>query len=130
MNPKIIVHFTLSGRFDPEEITLSLGVKPSRIWRYGDPIQNTLLKYKHDVWRISTDEKESLDLQECIQTLLDLIHPYSSGLIKVSSRLNLKSEIACVINIEGDQVPAIHLNKEIIEAITELNAEFDIDLYL
>ena len=130
MNTKIITHFTLNGRFNPDEITLSLGIEPSRTWRHGDSIQNTLLKYKEDGWRVSMDEKESLDLQECIQSLLDYILPYTAKIKNLYESDELKPEIACVINIENDQVPAVHINKEVMESIIVLNAELDIDIYL
>lgn len=129
MKTSIKIHFTLTGKFEPEEITSSLCIVPTKTWRFGDLIDNTHATYKHDGWRLSSDETESLDLNEQIMKIINVFHPYSLQLKEICKKLDLDSEIACAICIENDQYPSIHFNREVLSKISDMNTEIDIDIY-
>ena len=74
--------------------------------------------------------KRSLELNEQVELILDLIHPQSLILKKLCKDLDLDSEIACVIYVHDDQIPIIHFDHKVISKIVELNSEIDVDLYI
>jgi hypothetical protein len=129
MSTKIIVHFTLIGRFNPDEVSEKLGISPTKTWRFGESIQKTLASYKHDGWRLSTNEVETLDLDKQLKKIWDIIHPFNSKIINICEDLKLDAEIACSVDVEGDQYPALYFERESIKRIAELNAELDIDIF-
>ncbi len=129
MNTSIKIHFSLTGKFDPNDITTTFDGLPTKTWRFGDLIERTIAKYKHDGWEVSSDEIESLDLNEQVKKLVDTLHPYSSELKEIIGKFNLYSEISCEIWVENDNYPAIHFDHQVLARILNLNAEIDIDIY-
>jgi len=129
MSTKITVHFTLTGRFNPDNVSEKLGISPTKTWRLGEPIQKTLLSYKHDGWCLSSDEVDTLDLDEQFTKIWNIIQPYNSTIVDICDELNLHAEIACAVDVEDDQYPVLHFKRESIKRISELNAEIDIDIY-
>lgn len=129
MSTKITVHFTLTGKFNPDEVSEKLNIEPTKTWRVGEAIQKTLLSYKHDGWRLSSDEVETLELEEQLAKIWDIIQPYKSKIVDICAELDLVAEIACAVDLEDDQYPVLHFERESIKRISELNAEIDIDIY-
>ena len=129
MGTRIMVSYALTGTFDPDAVTRFSGISPTKIWRYGDPISNTALTRKHDGWILSTAEKASHDLNERVQEMLSQLHHHADKLRDICRTLELDAEIACVVYVDEEQVPALHLDREIIRQVADLDAEVDIDLY-
>lgn len=117
------------GDFDPEEVTNALGIKPTKTWRVGDPIQNTLLKRKHNGWSFATPRQESLDLGKQIRELLRELEPKFSSIAALRERVGLDVEVSCAVYIYGE-TPSMHLDRETLSMVERLGAEIDFDLYV
>ncbi len=129
MSTKITVHFTITGRFDPNEVTKRLGMNPSKAWKFGDTIQKTLTTYKHDGWKLSTEEIDSLDLNEPLNQIWEIIQPHKTEIIDICNDLSLETEFSCVVEVEEDEYPTLHFDSEMIKQISELKADIDIDIF-
>jgi len=126
----ILSSITLTGGdFDPDEVTDALGIEPTKTWRIGDPIQNTLLKRKHNGWSVATSREESLDLGKQIRDLLRRLEPTFSSIATLRDRVDLNVEVSCAIYIYGE-TPSMHLDRETLSMIERLDAEIDFDLYV
>jgi len=129
MGTTIKVYFTLTGRFEPTSVTGKIGIKPDKTWRFDEPIQNTTSRYKHDGWQLSTDEIESLDLSEQLSIIENRIRPFLQQIIDTCKEFKIDAEISCSIDVDDDQYPTLHFERDAIKLISKLNAEIDIDMY-
>lgn len=129
MNTQINVYFTLIGKFDPEVISRRLTLFPTKVWRAGDIINRTLLTYKDDGWQFSLGAINTLDMDACLSSLMDVIYPLRNELKCICDIYSIKSEIAVEIEITKNQRPIIHLMPDRIKQISEINSELDIDVY-
>jgi len=131
MDPEIRVEFILTGtKITPDEITNLLGITPTKTWEHGEPIKGTILRRKYNGWCFSIEnEKESLDLMDYIQPLVDSILPKSELITRIIKEYELVSEISCGIYIV-EQTPIFHFDPEIMAKLVKINTEVDIDIIL
>lgn len=126
---QVAASLTLTGKgFDPKEITSALGIQPTKTWRMGSSIQNTLLKREHDGWEWSSGYVRTLNLPELVDRVLDALEPVSDKLVEVRQKLELDVELQCVVYVR-DQTPIVGFSLATLERIGKLKAEIDIDLY-
>lgn len=129
MATRILAALTLTGAFDPAEITRQIGIEPTQTARRGDSIQKTKIRHKTDVWSLSTGKQESLDLDALVRMILDQIGERAPAVAAIRAALSLDAEIACAVYVEG-QTPAISLDRETVARIAALGASIDVDLYI
>ncbi|GAB1157139.1 DUF4279 domain-containing protein [Paenibacillus illinoisensis] len=124
------VEFSIFGdQFDPNIITNTLLINPTRVWLKGDSIRRDLVR-KETCWEIATDYEESLDINDQIDKIKALIQDHKDQVIKLIKQNNLKCKFDVVINIENNISPAMYLNKNTIKFVCDLEAEIDFDLYI
>jgi len=130
MESEISAFFTLTGLdFEPSEITAKVGIMPSKTWKIGDSIDpRASIRRKHNGWSVKSQLEKSADLEDHIKSVLEQLQPGWLSLIELCK--SYYAEIECVIYIVGDDRPAIHFDKHILQQIGELNAEIDVDLYV
>jgi len=128
MLPKIKIHFTITGSFDPDKFTEDIGLKPTNTWKAGEAVQDTLIIRKKDGWKLTVAESESHYLDLEINNLINFLKPYRLQITSFCKKFNLKIEFSCVIYTENE-FPSIYFDKELLENIRSFNAEIDIDLY-
>jgi hypothetical protein len=128
MTPKIKVYFIVTGRFDPDEFTKAIGLKPKIVWRAGETVQNTLIKRKSDGWKITIDETASYDLDVEVKKLISVLDPYNVGIAHYCKENDLNAEFSCVVTTKEDEYPSIHFDKKLLKKIKSFNAEIDIDI--
>jgi Domain of unknown function (DUF4279) len=128
MQSTVSTSFTLTNfECDPNDISLILDIKPTKTWKTGDYIGKSAIRYRHNGWSINTQLPHSQDLEEQIANLLEVLSPVWNKLIELGNLYDL--ELACVIYSYETQGPGIHLSKQILQKIVEVNAEFDVDYY-
>lgn len=128
----VMVEFVIIGdRFDPCMITEKLKIKPDQYWVKGDSIQgrDARVKRKDTSWIISTGYEESLDINEQLERIVELIKDKSIILKELERGFNLEYIFGIVVNIENNEKPAMYFNRDFIGFANEINAEFYIDLY-
>ena len=118
----------LIGRFDPESATKIIDITPSDIWRFNDYRDKSSATFKHDGWVLSTDEIESLDVNDLLLPLLNIVYPKKKQIVDICNKFGIKSEISIEVYSKDRAFPAIHFDIDTIKRIVELNAELDIDI--
>lgn len=122
-------HFEVIGHdFEPAMLTRALGVAPTETWRIGDRTRLSGRPYKYDGWSMSSEEVESLDLQEVALPILKQLLPAAGILVEYCSRLHLEAILSCAVYVEDDQMPAISLDRETVRMLNILGASLDIDV--
>lgn len=120
--------FVLTGRgFHPDDVTNRVGLDPSKTWRAGEQRGESLLRWEHDGWCLSTACEETIDLGAQIQDLLSRLLPVADLLVGVMDEFDLDAEIACELSLQG-QAPSILLSPELLKNVLAVRAGIDIDL--
>jgi uncharacterized protein DUF4279 len=118
----------VGSEMDPDEVTRRTGLQPSRTWRRGEPIQQTLLQREHSGWVLEIPEEVSLDLGEQVKRLLDRFWPQAAAIAGARRECGIEIEIACEVYVRG-QTPSIHFDQLTLARIVELGAEIDVDIH-
>lgn len=130
MVPEVGVAFLLLGEnISPEQVTNRVGLQPTRAWRRGDSVQETLLKRREDGWLLGLPRKNTIEFEEELCALLDKIEPQRNAIAEACKNLNLKSLISCVVYV-SDETPILGLSNETMNRMASLGADFDLDLIL
>jgi Domain of unknown function (DUF4279) len=133
METQIISSFLLSHfQEEPEEITNLLQITPSQTWKTGDLIHpKSRLLRDHNGWEMKPDlNKEDKELESQLLSLIERLNRSWGKLVELTSNDYYCAEISIVINVYGNDVPAINFSPEVIKKIAEINASIDIDLYV
>src|SRR5438874_2116911 len=94
----------ISADAAPEAITSIVGHLPTKAWRKGDLIQRSALIRKDNGWAFGLPLEDSLQLEERISALLDLVEPFKDRIAHAADRLHLQMEISCAIYV-NQQTP-------------------------
>jgi len=116
----------ISDYLQPEQISSVVGITCDASWKTGDFRHGTTIKEKNSGWILNSRLAKNNDLELHIYDLLERILPYRDN-IKLLSEKNVV-EVSCVVY--SSEIPALYFGKEIISKIGEINASFDIDLYI
>ena len=130
MKSEVTVSFTLTAvDLDPDEVTLMLRQQPTKAWRVGDAIHpNALVRYQQSGWRLASELPSSSTLEDHVRAVLDRLAPVSVAAMELGNRYD--AEVTCVMRIFGADRPPLHLPKDLVKRVAELNADVDIDLYV
>jgi len=127
----VLVEFCIFGEdFEKEIITEGLGIGPSDFYKKGDLVGKKQFKRKETCWSISTGYEESLDINDQLAKILNLIKPKTNILLNFMEQYALECKFIIVIGIENNQSPAVYLDREVIEFANKIKAEFDFDMYI
>jgi len=128
---KVKVNFEIWGDdFNVENASKILDIYPSKIRNKRDKSTYSNVKIKKTSWSFSTDYQESLDINEQLKFITNILNNKKQELQKIKKSYNVNYQISIVIKIENNQSPAIYLESDIIRLADEIQAEFDIDLYV
>jgi Domain of unknown function (DUF4279) len=131
MSTEISISLSLAEfKCDPDEISTLLGIVPTETWRVDELINpRGTLRYQYNGWALKSQLDTSAGLEEHMESLLKQLEPQWEIFTELGNCYDI--EFSCVIYMEfGDQVPAIHFNKDILQKVANLNAEIDVDLYV
>ena len=128
---KVKVNFEIWGDdFNVENASKILDIYPSKIRNKRDKSTYSNVKIKKTSWSFGTDYQESLDINEQLKFITNILNNKKQELQKIKKSYNVNYQISIVIKIENNQSPAIYLESDIIRLADEIQAEFDIDLYV
>ncbi|GLI10872.1 hypothetical protein YDYSG_69080 [Paenibacillus tyrfis] len=125
----VLVKFIITGdRFPIDEITEKLKVQPKAFFLKGQ--KGKYVERKETSWYISTEYEESLDINDQLNKIIDLLINRRNELVDLKIKYQLSYLFSIVINIKEKQAPAVYLEQDVIEFANYIKAEFDIDLYI
>jgi uncharacterized protein DUF4279 len=114
---------------DPEVVTQSLGLIPTRTWRKGDPTPGRPdLRRTHERWELRSPADGSKSLGEQLEALLPLLEDRRSAVQEIVSRF--EAGICYIAHLGGSNYnPELHLSAPLIERLAALGLSLDLDLY-
>lgn len=121
--------FILIGKeINPEEITLELGITPSKGFKKGDKRSETDT-WKHGYWELcSIGRVKTSDLGDHIRWVIEHLFPVRSKLSIILEDKDIRAGISSFSVLEKGQT-VITLSPVLIRAIAELNLGIEFDLY-
>ncbi len=134
MTSEVYAEFIVVGiDLAPEDVTCKTGIQPIKIWFKDELISSrSKMRHKQNGWGLrspletSTDET-SPDVGEHFRVILDQLKQGWQPLVEICSIY--QAEFCGVIYTSGNR-PAIHFDRAILDAVSQLNAEIGIDLYV
>ncbi|MGL5086155.1 MAG: DUF4279 domain-containing protein, partial [Clostridium sp.] len=119
----------IGEKFEPQEITKRLLIKPNEYYMKGDKSVRDFER-KECCWSINTGYIDTLYVSEVIDKLIYKLSNKVDIIVDLKKEYDLICKFFIVINIVDDEKPAIYLDKNIIEFANTIEAEFDFDMYI
>lgn len=127
------VYFALRGSFNPDEVTLALGVHPTEISRKGNKgTYNANLGFSS--WKLSSGQirGESIDVYEMSERLVAQLAPKTRDISDLMRQLDLFATLQVVVTlscVENQSTPALGFSQEVVRFLSEVGGQIDVDLY-
>lgn len=127
----VMAYFSIYGdSFDIDDITYRLNIFPTETKLKGIIPVGRKRPSIETSWRISTNEDESLDINNQLTQLIELLHAKTACLCDIKSLSNVNFVFAFVVKVENGEKPAMHFSTDSLKFISSIGAEIDIDLYI
>lgn len=127
----VMVEFKITGDiYSVNDLTDNLKVMPSKSWVKGDIIAKNGKERGYTCWAYSTGYEESYDINTQLKKIYETFFNKRNELIELKEKYNLNFSIDIVIKVEKGEVPAMHLDKELIEFAYFIDATYDFDMYI
>ena len=124
-------YFAIKGDFNPDDITLMMGLTPSKFWCIGDKRQYGKGSYDFSLWEYG--RCDTYDVETSNQMTVTISDLKSKRLLLQE----IKEKYDAVFTLEivpciyvGESAPSLAPSREIIEFCYLTGTEIDIDLYL
>lgn len=127
--PRVSSRLVVSGRFDPDELSKTIGLPPTEAWRADDPRTKFGASWGFDAWCLSSSIDSDLDWPQKIEVLLDAIEPVKEQFLNFVKSRNLEVEVQCIAFTDA-RVPVTWFSHSLLKRIVTLSADLDIDLYV
>lgn len=126
----IDIEFRIMGNeFNIDDVTRELNILPTDFWEKGERRGNGK-KYTYTSWNYRIGSKETLDIGCQILKIEKLFFPKEEILCELRKKYDLKYGLDIIIIVENNVVPAIYFEIPIIEFLSKIGGEIDIDTYI
>jgi len=112
----------------PEAVLSKLGIDFfNSTWKKGEKRRpDVTITHAENGFSIAADRRYKT-VEQQVDKLLERVYPFRQQIKTVCG--NCYAELSCAIYVVGDEVPDLHLSKEVNKRLADMNAEIDIDLY-
>lgn len=123
-------YFSISGNFDPDEITEYLNLKPFKQRRIGD-LRSNGREFEFASWDFGLcDEYDVIVENQMLATIKELM-PKKKELNELKDNYDLSFSLEIVPSIYVDEIhPCISPSREVIKFCYETETDIDIDYYI
>lgn len=122
---RIKAHLTLVGDdFDPTDITLETGIKPTYI-RYKDEILRNGRAFGHYEWGIESSMHIGFEIKPAVKELISMVTCDTASLAEIARKHNAQWDVL----IDTDYSPSMVFDAEQIKFFAEIGASVGFDNY-
>ncbi|AMO86753.1 hypothetical protein B857_01610 [Solibacillus isronensis B3W22] len=115
--------------FPVEVVTAMLGVKPTRILRMGERI-NDVRTRSFTSWQYESETLETLDVDDVLLPILNVFQEKTDSINRIKKELKLNVKVALVITMIDGFTPGLVIYPEFSKFASDINAFIDIDMYV
>lgn len=113
---------------DPQKITDSIGISPSKSFKRGDKRKNNKV-WPHGYWELdSTGFVNSSDLVPHLEWLAERIEPAKLSLSKIIDESGIDAELSCFWILPTNH-ESLSLNPKLLNKIALLGIKLEFDIY-
>jgi hypothetical protein len=120
------VYFTVTGDFDPTEISNIAGVKPTEYWLKGEVNPRTQMERKSSRWSLYSRLDRSCQIEDHITDVIEQLTTSKRGFIEISSRYGGVMQLVAYFHTG---YPGLHLDSKVVESLAEYAVGVDFDFY-
>jgi hypothetical protein len=126
-------YFTVTGLFDPDEVTKAVGVEPTESWQQGVANPSNGRERKFSRWSLESRLSRDADLSDHIKDVLDQLDKSMDGFKKIVSRYGEDDERfgACMqlVGYFHSFYPGFNLSAQTVRRLAEYGLSSDFDFY-
>lgn len=115
--------------FPVEVVTEMLGIKPTRILRMGERI-NDVRKRSFTSWQYESETLETLDVDDVLIPILNVFQEKTDLINLIKKELKLNVKVSLVITMIDGFTPGLVIYPEFSKFASDINAFIDIDMYV
>jgi Domain of unknown function (DUF4279) len=119
-------YFTVTGDFDPAEISDRLGLEPTSCWRKGDRNEKTHLERKFSRWSLDSRLDKFAPLEGHVADVLQQLKP---AVARVKTALETYEGGMQLVGWFYKNYPGLHFDKDLIAKLAECELSVDFDFY-
>jgi hypothetical protein len=119
-------YFTISGDFDPVDISKRLGVMPTEAWVKGDINPRTQLERKFSRWSLYSRLERSRELEAHIADVIEQMGAKRSDFVALSFQYGGQMQLVAYFKTS---YPGLHLERRLVESLAEFALSVDFDFY-
>ena len=119
-------YFSITGDFDPAEISRVVGVAATESWRKGDVNPRTPLERKFSRWSLYSRLARSCELEAHIADVVEQLTGNRSEFRNLSLKYN---GVMQLVGYFKTNYPGLHLDHSLVESLAEYALSVDFDFY-
>ena len=123
---KQYAYFTVTGDFDPADISQIVGISPTTSWRKGEINPRTHRERKFSRWSLNSRLEQNRDLEAHILDVLQQLREKRSQFIEVSSKYGGIMQLVAYFNT---YYPGLHFERTLVDSLAEFGLGVDFDFY-
>jgi hypothetical protein len=119
-------YFTVSGDFDPSEISKLIGLSPTECWRRGDLNPKTHYERKFSRWSLHSRLERRRNLEDHVTDVLAQMRGNSAAFCEVSGKYGGVMQLVAYFKTD---YPGLTLGRELVNQVSEFSLGVDCDFY-
>jgi hypothetical protein len=119
-------YFTVTGDFDPTEISRLSGATPTECWLKGDINPRTRMERKFSRWSLYSRLEHTREIEAHIADVIEQLGERKKRFVDLSSRFGGQLQLVGYFNTG---YPGIHFERQLVESIAEYSLSVDFDFY-
>lgn len=119
-------YFTITGSFEPEEITRRVGVEPTESWRKGEVHPKNQRKRKFSRWSLASRLDRSAELEAHIRDVLVQVDQKPAEFQSVSREYGGRMQL---VGYWNNLYPGLYLDQSLVESLARYALSVDFDFY-
>lgn len=130
MTPKIYISLVLEDELvDTNLLTLLQELGTTAIWQKGELKNNTALTHLNNGCSFSRSPITGFSVEGVIESFLQFLETEKPKVLEVIQAYQLNPTLSLTIYI-NDIMPSVHLTHQLLERLSKMKAELDLDLIL
>mgnify|MGYP001018388942 CR=1 FL=1 len=119
-------YFTITGSFEPEEITRRVGVEPTESWRKGEVHPKNQRERKFSRWSLASRLDRSAELEAHIRDVLVQVDQKPAEFQSVSREYGGRMQL---VGYWNNLYPGLYLDQSLVESLARYALSVDFDFY-
>jgi hypothetical protein len=119
-------YFTITGDFDPADISKLVGVMPTECWLKGDINPRTQYERKFSRWSLYSRLERTRELDAHIKDVIDQLTAQKRRFFDLSSKHDGLMQLVAYFKTGYS---GLHLERELLESLAEFRLSVDFDFY-